>query len=177
MSLFVDGFDQSTDYIIDMWRDAFTYLPHTFSAQRILMLGLGGGSAIKEMRRRFPGCDITVVEWDSVMIELYQQIHQNNEPITIITGDASVIVPAMHEQFDLVLVDLFKGNITPKELRSMEMLGGIAHTVSAHGYCILNAFVSLDLPPLFAQHFTQKDTWEYRYNTLVLYCSLQEEMV
>ncbi|MFA6018358.1 MAG: methyltransferase domain-containing protein [Patescibacteria group bacterium] len=168
-SIFVHGFDQSTDYIVFMWREALGHLPKTFSAKSVLMLGLGGGSAIKEIRHCFPGCKITVVEWDPVMIDLYHNIHKEEDPISIIQGDASVVVPAMTEKFDLVLVDLFTGNVTPKELRSASMVSAISHVTHLNGFCILNAFVSLDLLPVFDQHFSRKDTWEYKFNTLVLY--------
>jgi len=168
-SVFVNGFDQSTDYIVFMWREAFRHLPEAFSAQSVLMLGLGGGSAIKEIRNRFPGCEITVVEWDQAMIDIYHKIHKGENPISIVLGDASVVVPAMTETFDLVLVDLFTGNVTPKELRSADMVGAISDVTRSTGFCILNAFVSLDLLPVFDQHFLRKDTWKYRFNTLALY--------
>lgn len=168
-SVFVDGFDQSTDYIVTMWHEAFAHLPRTFSAKSVLMLGLGGGSAVKGILNRFPGCEITVVEWDPIMIDIYHDIHKEEESISIIHGDASIVVPAMTETFDLVLVDLFTGNVTPKELRSALMVRAISDVIHPNGFCILNAFVSLDLLPVFGQYFSQKDTWEYKFNTLALY--------
>ena len=168
-ALFVDGFDQSTEYTGTMWRKALRHLPKDFVAAQILMLGLGGGSAIKSILKRFPDCQLTVVEWDPVMIKLYRELYGQDQAVTIIEGDATVVVPAMKETFDLVLVDLFKGNETPKELASAEFVQAIACVTSPTGYCLLNAFVSSNLLPIFAKHFTQAETWKYRYNTLASY--------
>lgn len=152
-----------------MWRHAFRHLPQTFSAQRILMLGLGNGCALGELRKRFADCAITVVEWDPVMIDLYREIHTTDKPITILEGDASIIVPQLNEIFDLVVIDLFTGNATPPELQSAKMLSALTRVTTLNGYCILNAFASLNLIPLFDAHFSRNDAWEYQYNTLALY--------
>jgi len=170
--LFVDNYHQSTHYISIMWRKALRHVPKSFEARKVLMLGLGGGSAVREIARRFSGCEITVVEWDPQMIALYHEIHSNDKPITIIEADASVAVPAMTEKFDLVLVDLFKGNVTPPELAGHEMVQAIADVLSPNGFCLLNAFVSPQLVPVFDQHFTRQEMWKYQFNTLVLYRSV-----
>ena len=171
VSLFVNGFHQSSGYIQTMWRRALRHVPRKFRAKRVLMLGLGGGSAVHELQRRYRNCAITVVEWDPEMIALYHQLHPKNAPIRILESDATVIVPALTEQFDLVIVDLFKGNETPKELGDHPMVEAISRCVAPGGYCLLNAFVSLNLPEVFDTHFKRVGTWKYQFNTLLLYCN------
>lgn len=170
--VFVGGFHQSSGYIQRMWRKALKHVPRTASIKTVLMLGLGGGSAIHELQNRCSGCAITVVEWDPNMIALYHDLHPNNDPITILEGDATILIPAMREKFDLVIVDLFKGNETPKQLGDHPMVGAIANVVAPNGYCLLNAFVSLHLLPVFDEHFSQCDQWTYKFNTLALYKTL-----
>ena len=167
--IFVGGFHQSSGYIQTMWRKALRHIRKSESIKTVLMLGLGGGSAVSELQKRFRGCAITVVEWDSEMIGLYLQIHPKNAPITVLEGDATIIVPQTVDVFDLVIVDLFKGNETPKDLGDHPMVRAIARCVAPEGYCILNAFVSLDLPQIFDEHFSQVERWIYKFNTLVLY--------
>ena len=167
--VFVGGFHQSSGYIQKMWRKALRHVPRSASIKTVLMLGLGGGSAVRELQNRFRGCAITVVEWDPEMIALYHELHPNNAPITILEGDATVLVPALTDHFDLVIVDLFKGNETPKELADHPMISAIVRTVVPGGYCLLNAFVSLSLLPVFGEHFSHQETWKYKFNTLALY--------
>jgi len=167
--IFVGGFHQSSGYIQTMWRKALRHIRKSESIKTVLMLGLGGGSAVSELQKRFRGCAITVVEWDSEMIGLYRQIHPKNAPITVLEGDATIIVPQTVDVFDLIIVDLFKGNETPKDLGDHPMVRAIARCVAPEGCCILNAFVSLDLPQIFDEHFSQVERWTYKFNTLVLY--------
>ena len=166
--LLVDGFDQSTKYTEIMWRQAVRKVPKG-NIKTVLMLGLGGGSAIKNLQRHFHDCQITVVEWDAKMIALYKEIHPNNSPITIIYGDAMTVVPALTTNYDLVMIDLFKGNKTPDGLADDEMISAIKNVIAPNGYCLLNAFVSLNLPPLFSKHLTEVEHWQYKYNQLFLY--------
>jgi len=167
--VFVDGYHESTHYTGAMWRQALGHLPDEFDAKRILMLGLGGGSAVRSLLRKFKNCELVIVEWDPAMIQIYKEIYGDLEHVTIIEGDATVIVPAMTEKFDLVLVDLFKGSVTPPELGSDEMVQAIANVLTENGYCLLNAFKSLDLPEVFDRHFTQIELWHYQFNMLLLY--------
>src|SRR3989338_2034256 len=58
--VFVGGFHQSSGYIQKMWRKALRHVPRSASIKTVLMLGLGGGSAVRELQNRFRGCAITV---------------------------------------------------------------------------------------------------------------------
>lgn len=76
----------------------------------VLLLGLGGGSAIRILREELGlRCPITVVEWDPAVVAVAREHFalDRQEALTLITGDAVIQVQAMRERFDLVLVDLF----------------------------------------------------------------------
>ncbi len=167
--VFVDGYHESTHYTGTMWWHALRHLPVSFEASRILMLGLGGGSAVRSLLRKFKNCELVIVEWDPAMIELYKEVYGEIAHVTIMEGDATILVPAMREKFDLVLVDLFTGSVTPPALSGDEMVQAIANVLSPNSYCLLNAFKSLDLPEVFDRHFAQIELWHYKFNTLLLY--------
>ena len=167
--VFVGGFHQSSGYIQKMWRKALKHIPRSATVKTVLMLGLGGGSAVRELQDRFRGCAITVVEWDPAMIALYHELHPKSAPIVILEGDATILIPSMAQKFDLVIVDLFKGNETPAQLGDHPMVQAIANVVAPNGFCLLNAFVSLNLPSIFDQHLSRVEMWKYKFNTLVLY--------
>lgn len=167
--VYVDGYDQSTGYVDGMWQKALHHVPKSPAPNHILMLGLGGGSAIAYIQKQFPTSKLTVVEWDPVMIALYHGIHSQNKPISLLRGDAMEVVPALQETFELVVVDLFTGNKTPEALASHKMVHAIAQVVTPNGFCLLNAFSSLNLPAVFDAHFMRDQEWIYRYNHLFLY--------
>lgn len=167
--LFVGGYDQSTDYTHIMWRRAIKHVPRRAAIKNVLMLGLGGGSAVPEFSKRFPGCALTVVEWDPAMIKLYRELYPHHPASHIIEGDALKVVPALTEKFDLVIVDLFKGSVTPPELADVPMITAIKNVMAPNGYCILNGFKTPGLGAAFARELAQTSDWTFKYNHLYLY--------
>ena len=57
-----------------MWRKAVRRVPSTARIESVLLLGLGGGSAINEVHTRFPIAQIAVLEWDPVMVNLAHEL-------------------------------------------------------------------------------------------------------
>jgi spermidine synthase len=77
--------------------------------ERVLLLGLGGGSVPHILRTELGlSPHITVVELDPVMVDIATR-HFGLDPsgLRIELGDARVLIHAMKEHFDLVVVDLF----------------------------------------------------------------------
>lgn len=169
--VFVDGFDQSGGYIAKMWRGALLRVPKDASVKQVLVLGLGIGSCLREIRRRYKGSQITVVEWDPAMVDLAKSLGtlRSKKPPEIIVGDAAEIVPKMSRKFDLVLVDLFNGGKTEPRLASDDMISSLANVLERDGYLLLNQFKTVALIPAFEKFLTRHDAWHYRYNALGLF--------
>jgi spermidine synthase len=77
--------------------------------KRALILGVGGGAALCQLRRLFPGVKITGVELDPVHIQLmkkYFGVRQSSE-LAVIHDDAIRFASRSRRQFDLVVDDLF----------------------------------------------------------------------
>lgn len=76
----------------------------------VLLLGLGGGSVPSILRKEF-GHDapITAVEIDPAMVELGRRYFGLGgiPELRIVEGDATLLVHALTERYDLVIVDLF----------------------------------------------------------------------
>lgn len=166
--VYVDGFDQSTRYIRDMWRAAFRYVPRA-GVKRVLMLGLCAGVGVTELRRRFPRADITVIDWDPAMITLFHRLNPQTLPITIIEGDAFAEMPKLDRAFDLVIVDLFKGKDPAPELLTDDALGIIGSVVAPGGSMVVNAFSTEAVLDAFDRNFARKSVWHYKFNTIALY--------
>jgi spermidine synthase len=168
--VYVNEYDQSSGYIRRMWRRAFRFVSRSNEPKRILMLGLGTGSALPEFRRRLPNASITAVEWDPVMIELFRSVRPH-EHVEIIEGDAQVILANMDRQFDVILVDLFKGKEPAPCLFKAETIANIRRALADDGECIVNAFATDTLFSLFDAQFARTITWSYKFNHLAKFTS------
>lgn len=169
--IFVDGYDQSSKYIAEMWNKALQYVPSEHPVKQALVLGLAGGNAIREIRRKFKGAHVTVVEWDPAMVELAKKLRffSHRHMPEIITGDAAEVVPGMQRKFDLILVDLFHGETPEPRLASDEMISALSRVLEPDGYLLLNPFKTVSLIPAFEKFLTRYAAWHYRFNALALF--------
>ena len=167
----VDGFHESGRYLRLVWRDVIRHIPDTVPVRKVLMLGLAGGCSLAEIYRRYPEAQVTAIEWDPVMIEIFHLV----EPVPmdraprIVEGDAFERVTQLGEKFDVVLVDIFRGGIPDQRLASDEFAKRLQDVLVPGGILALNAFRSLDFFPVFQGHFTELTRWHHEFNTLALY--------
>ena len=167
-SVFVDGYDQSTDYIRTMWRQALRHVPRR-GVTSVLMLGLCAGAGVNEIHRRFRGAEVTVIDWDPVMIELFHKLNPRARPVHIIEGDAFTELPRLNSKFDVVVIDLFKGKDPAPQLMDDAAIEKIVKVLSDGGCCIVNAFATPGVIEAFDRHLMRLGKWQYRFNTYAVY--------
>lgn len=101
------GLTQSGGIVESIWKSTLRHIPHTiYNIQNVLILGLGGGTVAKLIRKYYPEAKITGVEIDPIMIELGKK-YLALEADKIYIQDAGKPVSG---QFDLVIVDLYQGD-------------------------------------------------------------------
>ncbi len=132
LRLEVGGLTQSGDVMVWIWSQAIkNLLPKNYLPENILLLGLGGGSALFWLRRHFPKAHLTVVEIDPVMVSIakkYFRVDQIKD-LTIINQDAVEFIQRTKQKFSLILVDCYQGFTTPtgfddiKVLKKMKQVG------------------------------------------------------
>ncbi len=170
-SIFVDGFDQSSRYITEMWKQALLRVPSDHTVKHVLILGLAGGNAVRLVHRKFKDAHVTVVEWDPVMVDLAKtlRLFSRKHMPEIVTADAVEFVQKTQQTFDLIIVDLFHGEIPEPRLASEEMISSLSHILNPDGYLLLNPFKNISLIPAFDKKFSRQDAWHYRFNALAVY--------
>lgn len=124
-SVWVSGFQQSGPLVENLWKKALDVIARNppagevtkQSSKNVLILGLGCGSSIKPLRKKFPDCQITGVEINPEMIEIGKKYFNLNKisNLKIKICDAKKFVFQTKQKFDLILVDLYKGNIPEKQ--------------------------------------------------------------
>jgi len=125
LRLDVGGLTQSGDVMVWVWSQSIkNLLPKSYRPESILLLGLGGGSALFWLRRRFPKAHLTVVEIDPVMIKIAKKdFHVDQiKDLAIINSDAVEFIKETKEKFSLILVDCYQGFITPSGFEDIKVL-------------------------------------------------------
>ncbi len=113
------GLTQSGGIVESIWKSTLKQI-NKADLQKILILGLGGGTLAKLLRKKYPKAKITGVEIDPVMIELGKKyLDLDKYKIDIKVEDANEF---KFDKYDLVIVDMYSGDNFPKEFESEEFL-------------------------------------------------------
>jgi len=128
----VGGLTQSGWILEKIWSQTLRHLHNSkFSARggsalggiihNSLILGLGGGSVIKPLKKYWPKAKITGVDIDPVMVKLGQKYLNLDKSVQIVISDAFSYM--RHATgYDLVIVDLYHGKDFPQKFESDKFL-------------------------------------------------------
>jgi spermidine synthase len=139
----VDNLTQSGGVVYEVWRSTLHKIKNKKSKiKNCLILGLGGGSAAKLVRKYWPEAKITGVEIDPVMIDLgkkYLGLADLNIDLKI--QDAFEFCLKGNTQktkYDLILVDIYVGYDVPEKFESDKFLKPVLRLLSSDGLIVFN---------------------------------------
>jgi len=166
-SIRVQNLEQSGSMVEKIWEEGLKTLHATcymLNAPKILILGLGGGSAAKIINKYFPRAKILGIEIDPAMVKLGREYLNLSkyENLKIKIADvfkwlrAQKLNGSNHfTQYDLILVDLFLGRKLPEEIESKEFLSKIKKLLTNEGIVIFNRLRSRDKEVEFQKFLEQ----------------------
>jgi spermidine synthase len=141
----VNNLTQSGGVVYDIWRTTLKKLKNsrTRELKNCLILGLGGGSAAKVVRKHWSNAEITGVEIDPIMVNLGKKYLKLDETKTkVVIGGAYKILTTKHHlptsKFDLILVDVYIGDKVPEKFESDKFLKLILKLLTFNGVAIFN---------------------------------------
>lgn len=106
------GLTQSGGIVESIWKSTLKQLKSDESqVTSCLILGLGGGTLAKLLRKKYPDAKITGIEIDPIMIELgkrYLDLDKYNIDIKI--QDAFKFLEKNKNKYDLLIVDTYLGD-------------------------------------------------------------------
>ena len=116
----VNNLTQSGGVVESIWKSTLKRI--AYSEKRIvkncLILGLGGGTVAKLIRKYYPKAKITGIEIDPVMVELgIRYLGLGDSKTKIIIGNAFTC-PLYAVRYDLVIVDLYIGDKFPEKFEN-----------------------------------------------------------
>lgn len=115
-------------------------LEHPAAINRLLTLGLGGGSLPAQMHHIFPKCQQTVVELRPAVIDIaYRYFHLPETPhIDTREADAYMFVLQETERYDIIVIDLYDGDSMPPEFTDEIFLLALQKLTRPGGLLLFN---------------------------------------
>lgn len=176
-TLHVGGLIQSGGIIKNIWGKALGRISYkVYSIQRVLVLGLGGGTVVQLIKARYPEAKIVGVEIDPEIIKVGKKFFKLDriDNLEIINDDAIKWVDDYQKnKFDLILVDLYIGGEFTQGVASEKFLKKLKKLLSKKGIIIFNRLVSpsedlAGFEERLKKHFSFLKTIETHTNLLFL---------
>ncbi len=146
------GQNQSCRFLDRPVELVFPYAKMTLSSllvkdkpERMLIVGLGGGTLPDTYSRLFPDTEIVISEIDDAVFRVAREFFgfKETDKITVEVGDARVYIKRAGlrgEKFDLVILDAFNGEYIPEHLMTVEFLEEVKKLLPADGMVVANTF-------------------------------------
>jgi spermidine synthase len=108
---------------------------------RLLMLGLGGGGMSNYLRGRMPNLEIDAVDIDPEVVRLaqtYFDVPKADPRYRCHVDDARLFVERSTTQWDMIMLDAFRGVFVPFHLKTVEFYRAVLARLSPSGVVIAN---------------------------------------
>lgn len=116
--------------------------------QKILVLGLGGGTLIKALMDLLPEAKIDVVEINDVIFEVAKEYFsfKPNVNTSVVISDGYEFVKKQAQdpklqKYDLIILDAFDQDYIPAQFLSKEFVHMIGSIIAEKGVVVVNTFV------------------------------------
>ena len=137
----VEGLTQSGGVVYEVWQSTLKKVKgKKLDIQRSLILGLGGGSAAKLVKKYWREAKITGVDIDPVMVRLGEK-YLDLKDVEIRVEDAEKFIGrevAAGTKYDLILIDMYIGDTVPEKFQSDKFIKTIHTMLGQGGVAIFN---------------------------------------
>jgi len=167
------NFFQTGPYVNRLWRKLLRAVPRRPRPKKVLLLGLGGGGAVREISRRWRKVNIVAVEYDPIMVEIAREAYLKNfesDSFQIVISPAEKYIHDCREKFDIIVVDLFNGKAVSPQLQNKDFVLDLKNILANDGYALVNFDRSAkELIPGFDQYLSRHRNIQYITNTTAVY--------
>ncbi len=145
--------NQSCLYKNDPQKLVFNYTKLLFSSllvmekapEKILIVGLGGGTMSNTLHLLYPEAEITNVEIDPAVIKVARQYFGffENDKVTAKVQDGRIFIKRAglkKRQYDWIILDAFNGDYIPEHLLTQEFLQEAKQLLTPSGVLAANTF-------------------------------------
>ncbi|MCY0877068.1 MAG: fused MFS/spermidine synthase [Firmicutes bacterium] len=113
------------------------------TVKSFLAVGVGSGTAISHVHRRHPQAQILAVDLDGEVLDVAKRFFSvpTDDRVYYVEADARAYVPRMRSQFDLIFIDAFYQERTPKTFLSPVFLEAAASRMAPGGTFAMNVIM------------------------------------
>lgn len=137
--------ERPDELVFDYARLSFVGLLAHPQPDRVLIVGLGGGSIPTAFHQLFPEAQIDVVEIDPAVVDVARRFFhfKEGENMDVTVKDARVFVKQagiFGRKYDYIVLDAFNGDYIPEHLMTKEWLEECKRILADDGVLIANTF-------------------------------------
>lgn len=141
-------------YALDLeyTRAMMAFLLFQRAPRDIALIGLGGGSIAKYIHRHLPECRLTALEINPEVVaaaRAYFLLPQDDERLSVITGDGAAFVHAHPDSQDVLLVDGYDAKRIVEALSSPEFYRACKAMLRPGGVAVFNLWGSDEYYPRY----------------------------
>jgi spermidine synthase len=144
---------------------AFSGLALASEVQRILIVGLGGGTMPKFLHHYYPNATIDVVDIDPDVVRVAKEYFDFREDARVHAhvGDGRRFVESVKTPYDVVFLDAFGTHNVPPSLTTLEFLRAVRHSVKPDGVVIANIWARPSNPLYDSMVRTYQEAFDSLY--------------
>lgn len=133
--------------------------------ERMLILGLGGGSTSGYLQRRVPGLRVDSVDIDPAIPEVAERflMFKPRPEDRVVISDARSFLRGSEERWDLIFSDTYIGLSVPFHLTTVQFLDEVKGHLAPDGVFMLNLAAGLGDPFSQAMYNTVRDRFQSVY--------------
>jgi spermidine synthase len=108
--------------------------------ERVLIIGLGGGSLPMFLHRHYPKADIDVVDIDPAVVEVARDYFgfREDSRLRAHVEDGRKFIEQCEKPYDLILLDAFGSDSIPRHLTTREFLEAVRRALTPQGMAVAN---------------------------------------
>jgi len=103
----------------------------------VLLLGMGGGTVANQLQTIL-GLNVDAVELDERMVRIAKRYFALTNNVRVIIDDARHYIESTEKTYDLILFDVFKGEVPPAHVLSVECFEKARSLLNPGGFIIVN---------------------------------------
>jgi predicted membrane-bound spermidine synthase len=118
------------------------YLDSFPKNSKVLLLGLGGGSIAKRLNEK--GFAVDVCELDTRIAKVARDYFYLSDSVNITVDDARHYIKTCHKKYDIIVLDMFKGEDIPNHVFTLESLEETKKLLAGNGIIFVNSLGYID---------------------------------
>lgn len=107
----------------------------------VLMLGTGLGSAAQILKRHGVYPAYTMIDNDETVLRWASEVIPAIKDMTLVCDDAKLFMDKNDRQYDLVIIDIFRGQVVPGFVTTKDFLEKCRQAVMPGGHMVFNYII------------------------------------